>query len=159
MRRNYQDLHKQLLSGRKNYFAESLTDYISNFDSVSSGRNGIITQIAGIYKVKFIDEEKYFSEARFNIGMCIKHPMLYHSFVELGYSILNPQNEDENLELGIDIMTIINSGYNSLDLMKKVIKPIINPVISYQINGRTHIIKSFEKSKRNPVQLKLVVNS
>lgn len=160
MRRSYDNLFDQAIYGRKRYFAENLTDYISNFESVSHGRKGIITKIPGIYKVKYTDDDKYFAETRFNIGMCIKHPMLYNSFIELGYSILNQENEDENLKLGIDIMTIINSGYSSLDLMKKSIKPIINPVINYEVNGRIHIIKSFEKSKRREnIQLKLVVNN
>ena len=51
MRRSYDNLFDQAIYGRKRYFADSLTDYMRNFESVSHGRNGIITKIYGIYKI------------------------------------------------------------------------------------------------------------
>lgn len=167
MRRNCESLFEEIAYGKKKYVAESLSDYVENFREANIGRKGLITRIPGLYKINFVYEEKYFPQVRHNIGMCFKHPDLYNSYVELGYSISNPANTCENLLVGLDIMSIIRDGDNNENLIekygfliRKTIKPILNPVIYYDKKARLHIVQGWEKSQRREnVQLKLVVNN
>lgn len=144
------DFLSELISGNTFYTSLNFADYLSNFDKVKSGRQGVLTGVYGQYELN-IAKNIDFNIQRFSSGILIEYTARnldnFQIFSEMNSKIIQPQYtlsnlfSNESLEVKLDIVNLIETTPQLLSYPdKRKITPIYDPVIFYKKDTKEHLI-------------------